>query len=391
MGSLVRDEMVGSGRRHSPGRRSWSVALSAVLVVAPGVLTAARGAPTATIASQSAVRFDPWARPLDGPAVVPDSAWSMAAGPDGSVYVVDQARQEVLRWSPGQGFSDVAGDGHKGFSGDGGPATKATFDFSWASAVAVGRDGTLYISDTGNGRIRAVRPDRVVQTVIGGGRGPLTGTRAPARAVLLSNWPQGFGLTIGPGGELYVGAGAGVYRLIGEELVRVVGVDPTTYIWPRPPYRYEEPLPVRFDGASRLAFDGKGDLLVGDDGPYDAYELTASGARRPVGNIRGDGSVAPMAEAPDGDVVIGTGTDGFEWFSPSGKIAQVADLGPWAAKGSGLDKVLYGRGYFRPSDGIAVSTAGDVFIDTNAGNGWTSVSAVAEVTPSGDVRAIWRS
>jgi len=53
-----------------------------------------------------------------------------------------------------------------------------------------------------------------------------------------------------------------------------------------------------------------------------------------VGNIRGDGSVAPLAEAPDGNVAIGTGTDGFEWFSPSGRATQVADLGAWANKGS---------------------------------------------------------
>jgi hypothetical protein len=222
------------------------------------------------------------------------------------------------------------------------------------------------------------------------GSGPLTGATAPARAISLGRSPQCFALTIGPNGELYVGpepASTGSTA----ELVRVVGVGPKTYKWPPPPYTYEEPLPVRFDGAARLAFDGERDLLVGDDGPYDAYELTATGERRPVGNIRGDASVAPLAKAPDGNVAIGTGTDGFEWFSPSGGITQVADLGAWAKKGSGLDKVLGGRGYFRPSNGIAVSTAGDVFIDTDAGNGWTTVSAIAEVTPSGSVLAIWRS
>jgi hypothetical protein len=315
----------------------------------------------------------------------------MTAGPDGSIYIVDQAREEVLRWSPGKGFFDVAGDGRKGFSGDGGPATKASFDFSWASSVAVGRNGTLYISDTGNGRIRSVGPNGVVHTVIGGGSALLTGAAAAALAISFGTSPQWFALTIGPDGELYVGAAAGVYRLDGGELVRVVGVGPKNYKWPPPPYNYEEPLPVRFDGASRLAFDGEGDLLVGHDAPYDAYELTATGERRPVGNIRGDASVAPLAEAPDGDVAIGTGTDGFEWFSPSGRITQVANLGAWANKASGLDKVLEGRGYFRPSNGIAVSTAGDVFIDTDAGNGWTSVSAIAEVTLSGKVQAIWRS
>ncbi len=186
--------------------------------------TVARGERTAPLPPPSALRFDVSARPLDGPAVVPNSAWSMAAGPDGSIYVVDQTREEVRRWSPGEGFFDVAGDGHRGFSGDGGPATKASFDFSWASSVAVGRNGILYISDTGNGRIRAVGPDGIVQTVIGGGPDPLTGATARARAVALGNSPQWFGLATGPNDELYVGAGAGVYRLDRRELVRVVGL-----------------------------------------------------------------------------------------------------------------------------------------------------------------------
>lgn len=314
----------------------------------------------------------------------------MTAGPDGSIYVVDQTREEVLRWSPGKGFFDVAGDGHRGFSGDGGPVTKASFDFSWASSVAVGRDGTLYISDTGNGRIRAVTPNGIVHTVIGGGSASLTSDTASALAISLGHGPQSFALAVGPNGELYVGAAEGVYRLDHGELIRVVGVNPATYKWPPPPYNYAEPLPIRFDGVSRMAFDGKGDLIVGYDAPYDAYELTATGRRRPVGNIRGDGSVAPLAEAPDGEVVIGTGTDGFEWFSPNGKITQVTALGPGESNGSRLSKVLGGRA-FRAGNGIAVSTEGDVFIDTDAGNGWTDVSAIAEVTPTGNVRAIWRS
>jgi hypothetical protein len=203
--------------------------------------------------------------------------------------------------------------------------------------------------------------------------------------------PQGGGLAIGPNGELYVGAAAGVYRLDRGELVRVIGVNPKTYNWPRAAYNEEDPLSIRFDGVTRLAFDGAGDLVVGDEAPYVGYELTASGQRRALGNMRGDASVAPLAEAPDGNIAIGTGTDGFAWLSPSGSIAQVATLGSWERKGSGLTKVLGGRGYFRPSNGIAVSTAGEIFIDTDAGNGWTATSAIAEVTPTGNVSAIWRS
>lgn len=379
-------------------RRRWIVSFGSLVALAGltlGAVTAAGGfsgsRPKTTGSPRQALGFDSSARPLDGPVVDPESAWSMAAGPDGSIYLVDQTREEVLRWSPGRGFFDVAGDGHRGFSGDGGPATRASFGFSRASSVAVGRDGSLYVSDTGNGRIRAVTPNGIVHTVIGGGSAALTATSAPALAVSLGDVPQSFALAVGPNGELYVGAAAGVYRLDQGELIRVVGVNPAAYRWPAPPDNYAEPLPIRFDGVSRMAFDGKGDLIVGDDAPYDAYELTAAGERRAVGTIRGDGSAAPLAEAPDGEVVIGTGTDGFEWLSPNGEITQVTTLGPWESRSSRLSSLLGGRAVFRAGNGIAVSTDGDVVIDTDAGNGWTGTSAIAEVTAGGGVRAIWRS
>lgn len=377
-------------------RRRWTVGLLlfAIAGTAVGWVVAAtsggRSRPPSTVHQASAIRFDASARPLGGPAVVPDSAWSMTAGPDGSIYVVDQTREEVLRWSPGKGFFDVAGDGHEGFSGDDGPATKASFDFSWASSLAVARNGTLYISDTGNGRIREVSPNGIVRTVIGGGRAAFTGETATALGVSIGNPPQSFGLAIGPNGQLYLGAAAGVYRLDGDELIRVVGVDPATYKWPPPPYNYAEPLPIRFDGDSRLAFDSEGDLVVGDDNLYSAYELTAAGKRLPIGNIRGDGSVAPLAEAANGRVVVGTGVDGFEWIAPDGKLTR-AGLAQWGLTDSELNGVLGGRNSFRGSDGVAVSTAGDLFIDTDVGNTFTGVSAIAEVTPHGGVRAVWKS
>ena len=52
------------------------------------------------------------------------SAHGLAVGPDGSVYVIDTARDEVLRQRPDGMFTVVAGNGQRGFSGDGGPATR---------------------------------------------------------------------------------------------------------------------------------------------------------------------------------------------------------------------------------------------------------------------------
>ena len=62
----------------------------------------------------------------------------------------------------------IAGNGSGGFSGDGGPATDASFHGPYGSAI--GPDGTLYFVDSGNFRIRAVDPvTGIITTVAGNG------------------------------------------------------------------------------------------------------------------------------------------------------------------------------------------------------------------------------
>jgi len=52
----------------------------------------------------------------------------------------------------------LAGNGERGFSGDGGPATEARLDNpSQATGIAVDTEGNLYFQDAANRRIRAVR------------------------------------------------------------------------------------------------------------------------------------------------------------------------------------------------------------------------------------------
>src|SRR3982751_909257 len=52
----------------------------------------------------------------------------------------------------GSTITNFAGTGTKGFSGDGGPATKA--ELNGPTGVAVAPDGSLFICDTANQRIR---------------------------------------------------------------------------------------------------------------------------------------------------------------------------------------------------------------------------------------------
>jgi sugar lactone lactonase YvrE len=91
---------------------------------------------------------------------------AVAVGPDGTVYVGDG--NEVYRIGPEGSFEHVAGqpDG-AGFSGDGGPAADATLQL--VTDLAVAPDGTLYILDSCNHRVRRVGADGVITTVAGSG------------------------------------------------------------------------------------------------------------------------------------------------------------------------------------------------------------------------------
>jgi sugar lactone lactonase YvrE len=79
---------------------------------------------------------------------------SLAVGPDRTVYIADAGLFLVLALSPDGRLSVLAGNGRRGDTGDGGPATKAALGSPRGLAAAP--DGTVYIADPDNQRVRAV-------------------------------------------------------------------------------------------------------------------------------------------------------------------------------------------------------------------------------------------
>lgn len=78
----------------------------------------------------------------------------LALGDDGTLYVTDVYNHCVRAIDPGGDISTVAGVcGEDGFDGDGGPADAALLKRPYGIELA---DGVLYIADTGNNVIRAV-------------------------------------------------------------------------------------------------------------------------------------------------------------------------------------------------------------------------------------------
>jgi streptogramin lyase len=77
-----------------------------------------------------------------------------------------------------------AGTGVKGFSGDGGPADKAQVNNPFG--IARGPDGSMYICDTDNHRVRKVTKDGMITTVAGTGTKGYSGDGGPALAAQLN-------------------------------------------------------------------------------------------------------------------------------------------------------------------------------------------------------------
>ena len=77
-----------------------------------------------------------------------------------------------------------AGTGTKGFSGDGGPASKAQLNNPFH--IARGPDGCLYICDVDNHRVRKVSKDGIITTVAGSAKKGYAGDGGPATSASLN-------------------------------------------------------------------------------------------------------------------------------------------------------------------------------------------------------------
>jgi uncharacterized protein (TIGR03437 family) len=88
----------------------------------------------------------------------------VAVDASGNIYIADG---RIFKVTPDGTVAVVAGNGLYGFSGDGGLATGASLGAP--DGVAVGADGSIYIADTQNFRVRKVSPSGTITTIAGNG------------------------------------------------------------------------------------------------------------------------------------------------------------------------------------------------------------------------------
>jgi uncharacterized protein (TIGR03437 family) len=158
---------------------------------------------------------------VGGPATAASirSPLRLAAGQDGSVYFTT-TYAKISKVTPAGLLVAVGGTGSTGYSGDGGPATLASFNLSsniGRGGLAVSAAGSLYVADWGNSRVRKIDATGTVTTVAGNGGRGYTGDGGPAIAASLG-YPTS--LVFDAAGNLYI-ADSWNHR------IRKIGVDGT--------------------------------------------------------------------------------------------------------------------------------------------------------------------
>jgi streptogramin lyase len=121
---------------------------------------------------------------------------------DGTVYILERQGSTLRAVDLHSGvIRIVAGTGERGYGGDDGPAAAAVFDAP--KELAIDREGNLLIVDTENHAIRRVDlRTRTVATIAGSGRQGGDGDGGPARAAALD---RPHGAAVAADGSIYIG------------------------------------------------------------------------------------------------------------------------------------------------------------------------------------------
>jgi hypothetical protein len=136
-----------------------------------------------------------------GPAVAAVVVGARAVCSDGrgNIYICEREGNSIRKVDAAGVISTVAGTGAKGYAGDGGPARQATFN--GPKAIRCDRDGNLFVVDTENHAVRRLDVKTgVVTTVAGGRRGGSGDGGDPLKAEL----DRPHGCVVADDGTLYI-------------------------------------------------------------------------------------------------------------------------------------------------------------------------------------------
>lgn len=298
----------------------------------------------------------------------------------GNVYVADQMNHTIRKISPTGLVTTLAGRaGNPGSANGTGTAAR----FNQPVAVAVNRDGLVYVADWGNHLIRQVTPAGVVTTLAGeaGVAGSTDGTGQAAR------FDAPFAMAVGPDNHVYVAdTNNHTLRKITPEGVvttlagsaGVSGSDDGTG------------SAALFAYPGGVAVDADGDVFVADSGNQLIRQITPAGvvttlagSAGQIGSTDGTGSAA-LFNSPRGLVVRSNG-DLFVADANNHTLRKITAAGVVTtfAGAAGLDGRVDATGTtarFNTPNGLAVDALGALIVGDGQNHSIRKVTASGVVT-----------
>ncbi len=295
----------------------------------------------------------------------------------GNIYLSDTDNHRVRRVDTAGVIRTVAGTGTPGFSGDGGPATDARLNFPYG--LAVGPDGSVFVADLGNGRVRRIGPDGVITTVAGNGQKDPTGEgRRAVDASLLT--PRN--LALDPEGNLYIA------EFDGHRIRRVSpdGGISTVAGSAAPGFRGDggPAVVAQLAYPAGLAVDGHGVVYVADSKNQRVRKILPSGTIATVlGGTPATALFTPTAITLDanGNLYVADATRTIRAYTATGAWVAVAGTGEPGFAGDGgparsakltapRDLAADSGGNLYLADGVRIRKISKGTIQTIAGDGY---------------------
>jgi len=299
----------------------------------------------------------------------------VAIDPAGNLYIADSNNNRIRKVSNGV-ITTIAGNGTRGFSGDNGSATSA--QLNQPVDVAVDPAGNLYIGDTGNNRIRKVS-NGVITTVAGNGNQGFSGDNGPATSAQLNLGATHGGVAADAQGNLYIGD-AGNYRIrkVSNGIITTIAGNGTQgFSGDNGPATSAE-----MSYPNGVAADPAGNLYIADSNGY----------VRKVAN----GVISTLSEVPYNQVsAVAADPAGNLYVSVTGSILKVANAVVTTVAGNGAvgfsgdngpatSSQLNSSYALIPTGGVAVGSAGDVYIADFRNNRIRKVSHGVITTVAGN-------
>jgi trimeric autotransporter adhesin len=268
----------------------------------------------------------------------------------GGLYFAEPQCNRIRKITTAGMISTVAGNGTKGYSGDGGLATAA--QLFHPSDVAVDSAGNLYIAD--NHRIRKVTSDGVISTVVGNGTMGFGGDGGQATAAQLGN-PGG--MTVDSMGTLYI-ADPDNHRI---RKVTADGVISTAAGNGTPGYAGDggPASAARLSRPAGVTVDSAGNMLIADLYNGRIRKVSPGGV---ISTVAGNGTIVrPIKYSPEG-IVSTVSQSGSDDHLGDGRAAPAAQ--------------------FHSPLGVAVDSAGNLYVADRDNH------RICKVTPAGIISTV---